>query len=332
MNPAPLTAIDLFAGCGGLSRGLMDAGIDVIAGVDAWAPAREIYEANLGHPAHNIDLSDTATIVNFLLANPASLIAGGPPCQDFSSAGKRQEGGRADLTRAYAEAIAQVKPTWFIMENVPQVQKSASYKTARDIYLHAGYRLTEFVFDASLCGAPQKRKRFIAIGRLGGRTNMVLPFIEAKLAKAPLTLRAYLGAEASNWGEAYYRHPRTYNRRGIFTIDEPSATIRGVNRPRPKNYSLHPGDFQSLNPASPAAEALTFEQRARIQTFPAGWNWCETSLPKSAIEQAIGNAVPVALGAFIGSCILEAEAAWQSQAMLAQWSEDLAEDASEQAA
>lgn len=50
------------------------------------------------------------------------------------------------------------------------------------------------------------------------------------------------------------------------------------------------------------------------------------------IEQAIGNAVPVALGAFIGSCILEAEAAWQSQAMLAQWSEDLAEDASEQAA
>lgn len=89
------------------------------------------------------------------------MIIGGPPCQDYSSAGKRDENlGRADLTRRFAEIIAEVKPQWFVMENVDRILKSNTLPMAIEICKMAGYGLSQVVLDASLCGAPQKRKRF----------------------------------------------------------------------------------------------------------------------------------------------------------------------------
>ena len=235
-RPSPLRAIDLFAGCGGLSRGLQEAGIPVLAGIDHWVPARTIYARNLGHDALDIDLADVEGAIAVLSKYEPTIVAGGPPCQEFSAAGTRQEGARADLTRAYVEIVARLQPRWVIMENVPQVRDSASYRAGRAVLKEAGYGLTERVLDASRCGVPQARKRFFAIGHLRGPDGELDAAIDAALTPAPLTLRAYLGAEAAAWPNAYYHHPRTYERRAIYTLDEPSATIRGVNRPRPKTY------------------------------------------------------------------------------------------------
>jgi len=309
-RPSPLRAIDLFAGCGGLSRGLQEAGIPVLAGVDHWAPARTIYARNLGHDALDIDLADVEGAVAVLSKYKPTLVAGGPPCQEFSAAGTRQEGARADLTRAYAEIVARLRPRWVVMENVPQVRDSSSYQAARAVLKAAGYGLTERVLDASRCGVPQARKRFFAIGRFGGPDGELDAAIDAALAPAPLTLRAYLGAEAAAWPNAYYRHPRTYERRAIYTLDEPSATIRGVNRPRPKTYGTDKRDYHKQDAVKDGTvQALTSDQRARIQTFPPGWDWCHDSLSKTDVEQAIGNAVPVGLGAFVGGLIRRHEAA-----------------------
>ena len=113
-----------------------------------------------------------------------------------------------------------------------------------------------------------------------------------------MTLREFFGDELGI--EFYYRHPRSYARRGIFSIDEPSPTVRGVNRPIPNGYPGHDGDAAPVN--TPGLRPLTTKERSRIQTFPARWDLVGA---KSDLEQIIGNAVPVNLGAFIGNALTE---------------------------
>ncbi|OKH44223.1 DNA (cytosine-5-)-methyltransferase, partial [Calothrix sp. HK-06] len=99
-----------------------------------------------------------------------------------------------------------------------------------------------------------------------------------------------------------YRHPRTYQRRGIFSIDEPSPTIRSVNRPVPKSYRGHPGDAA---PISSNLRPLTTIERSYIQTFPKDFIFDEQNQSKTDLEQMIGNAVPVKLAEFVARCLLQ---------------------------
>lgn len=91
----------------------------------------------------------------------------------------------------------------------------------------------------------------------------------------------------------------TLIRRGIFSIDEPSPTIRGVNRPIPKTYRQHPGDAALL---SKQIRALTTIERSYLQTFPETFIF-EGS--KTDLEQMIGNAVPVKLAEYVARCLLD---------------------------
>ena len=292
-----IRTIDLFAGCGGLSLGFQNAGFKIVAAVDHWEPAVATYRANFkDHEIFGIDLNDVKQSVETLIKFRPDLIVGGPPCQDFSHAGKRDETrGRADLTVSYAKIVSQIKPKFFLMENVDQITKSSKLVTAITLLKKAGYGLTQKILDASYCGAPQKRKRFFMIGVLNGEDDAILPFIENKLASKPMTIRDYFG-EAINF-EHYYRHPRNYSRRAVFSIDEPSPTIRGVNRPVPKGYPGHPldteKDLKSVRP-------LTSQERALIQTFPKDFSFMGS---KTEIEQQIGNAVPVKLAQFVAECL-----------------------------
>lgn len=290
-----MKCIDLFCGVGGLSLGLKISGIDVLAGMDAWDQALDVYRLNHDHDAIELDLSNVKAATSAISQYDLDLIAGGPPCQDFSHAGKRIEGNRANLTLSFAKIVAKIRPQWFIMENVDRTQSSAAYNEAREVYKKAGYGLTEKVLDASLCGVPQKRKRFFCVGKLGEDDGFLLSVIEKKLAQSPMTVRQYLGKELDI--DYYYRHPRNYSRRGVFSIDEPSATIRGVNRPVPKGYPGHANDKVAVADV----RSLTTLERARIQTFPHDYCW---SGSKTEIEQFIGNAVPVNLARFVGECIL----------------------------
>lgn len=78
------------------------------------------------------------------------MIIGGPPCQDFSSAGKRDETlGRADLTISFANIVSEAKPEWFVMENVERITKSGILKEALQIFKKAGYGISYQVLDAS---------------------------------------------------------------------------------------------------------------------------------------------------------------------------------------
>lgn len=294
-----LRTIDLFCGCGGFSLGFRNAGYSIVAAFDNWQPALRTYRANMDdHTAYNYDLSTMNGDEALIQALGADVIIGGPPCQDFSSAGKRDEGGgRADLTTRFAAIVATAQPRWFVMENVERAVTSRAFVAARDSFKRAGYGLSETVLDASVCGVPQVRKRLFMLGERGGQDGAVLPYLHKNLAAKPMTIRDYFG-DLINLNH-YYRHPRSYARRGVFSIDEPSPTIRGVNRPIPPLYKPHPGDTA---PPSPNLRPLTTHERAMIQTFPPHWVWNGS---KADVEQMIGNAVPVRLAEYVARSLVD---------------------------
>ncbi len=295
-----LRIIDFFAGCGGLSLGFQNAGMTIVAAFDKWEPAVQVYKKNFSHKIYSCDLGNVDNYNFFLSLNP-DVIIGGPPCQDFSSAGKRNEDlGRGDLSITFAQIIASVKPQWFVMENVDRFQKSQKYNQVINIFKNSGYGLTQRIINAAFCGVPQSRKRYFCIGELNGIDNALIPYINYNLSNEPTTIRHYLGNSLGI--EYYYRHPRTYQRRGIFSIDEPSPTIRSVNRPVPKSYKGHPGDAA---PITSDLRPLTTIERSYIQTFPKHFIFDEQNQSKTDLEQMIGNAVPVKLAEFVARCLLQ---------------------------
>lgn len=298
-DPVLPQAVDLFAGCGGLSLGFRKAAFGVVAGFDNWDPALDIYNKNLDHPAFKLDLGDVQASIQRLkpYMEDVDLIVGGPPCQDFSSAGKRVEADRADLTEKFAEIVCALAPTTFVMENVERAQSARAFRNAVTTLSRAGYGITEVVLDAAFCGVPQKRKRLFTIGMLGERDGFLLPLLESRQSAKPMTLRDYFGDRLGL--DNYYRHPRSYARRGVFSVDEPSPTIRGVNRPIPPGYPGHPGDAV---PVDSGVRPLTTAERAQIQTFPEGFYFGRS---KTAAEQMIGNAVPVELSAFVARALAD---------------------------
>lgn len=303
-----MKVVDLFCGCGGLSLGFQNAGFDIVAAIDNWQSAIDVYSLNLPHPTYNIDLSKDEEAARFISIYQPDMIIGGPPCQDFSSAGLRNEdNGRGNLTVSFARIIARTKPEWFVMENVSTITKTRKLALAKETLSQAGYGFTQVVLNAALCGVPQRRKRFFLVGKLGLHDGFLSDIITRRLSRKEMTMRDYFGSSIDF--QYYYRHPRSYARRGVFSIDEPSPTIRGANRPIPSGYKIHHNDpVSSLTGIRP----LTTKERSMIQTFPESFIF---SGSKSEIEQMIGNAVPVNLGKFIASCITEYIEQAQSQDM-----------------
>lgn len=290
--------IDLFAGCGGMSLGFQNAGFKVVAAYDNWQPAIDIYSENFNHPIHKRDLS-VEDITDELNGEHPDMIIGGPPCQDFSIAGKREfEGKRANLTLIYSHIIEKVRPRWFVMENVYNIEKSPIFEQALTIFKNAGYGLTKHVWDASYMGVPQMRKRYFVIGRLNSDHDFLLEELERNLSNERMTVAKYLKDTPLDT-EFYYMHPRSYARRAIFSVNEASATIRGVNRPIPTGYNCHPADkTKDLT----KVRSLTSKERSYIQTFPASFKFVGA---KTDVEQAIGNAVPVKMAEYVAKAILK---------------------------
>lgn len=290
-------AVDLFCGCGGMSLGFQNAGFQIMSAFDNWDPAVKIYSQNFNHPIHKINLLEPIAI-EMVSEDSPDIIIGGPPCQDFSISGKRDfEGKRANLTIRFAEIVATLKPEWFVMENVYNIEKSPILPIAINILKDAGYGITKRVLDASFCGVPQKRKRYFLIGHMYDRDSFLDSIINKNLDSKPMTVYDYLGDKLNT--DFYYMHPRNYSRRAVFSVHEPSSTIRGINRPIPQNYKKHPADKARIHEG---VRCLSTKERSYIQTFP---EWFQLEGTKTSVELAIGNAVPVQLAQFVANCILE---------------------------
>ncbi len=193
--------VDLFAGCGGLSLGLSLAGMRGLFAIERDGMAFETFSANFvqssAPPAHRFKwprwLRQQAWGIDDLLAEhkgdleklrgQVDILAGGPPCQGFSFAGRRVEDDpRNQLFNKYVEVVAAIQPSALILENVPGMQvahrranvvdlpvgpqprRQSFYEKLAESLDAEGYLVKAMLVDASRFGVPQRRSRLIAIG------------------------------------------------------------------------------------------------------------------------------------------------------------------------
>lgn len=170
------TVIDMFSGCGGLSKGFIDAGFEVLLGVDFDEAALKTFEQNHGDAvAFKGDLFKKDTlleIAEIIKDKKVDIIVGGPPCQGFSLTGRRQENDeRNTLFYSMVEAVKMFEPQAFILENVPGLATLYGGK-AKDSILKEfgslGYTISYKVLYAPDYGVPQIRKRIFFIGLKNG--------------------------------------------------------------------------------------------------------------------------------------------------------------------
>jgi DNA (cytosine-5)-methyltransferase 1 len=170
-----LNVIDLFCGCGGMSKGLVDTGcFNIIAGIDIWDKAIDNYKKNFEHQAICGDLTELPPEKFNKLHNKSNevidLIVGGPPCQGFSIAGKRDtKDPRNSLFMEYVKYLNYFKPRAFIMENVIGILSMKTEKNEKVIdiilsELNINYNCIVMKLYASDFEVPQNRRRTIIIG------------------------------------------------------------------------------------------------------------------------------------------------------------------------
>jgi len=167
-----ITAIDFFCGAGGLTRGLLDAGINVIAGIDGDKRCRETYERN-NHPAvffkadvRNLDYNLIRQLIRGVPKKDL-LFAGCAPCQAFSQQ-RKSCSVRPDATLliSFGELIETFKPGQVLIENVPgltRVRGFSAYKRFLKVLKNNNYEYDGRVIDAKCYGVPQTRRRYVLL-------------------------------------------------------------------------------------------------------------------------------------------------------------------------
>lgn len=165
--------VDLFCGAGGLSLGLQSAGLSVCAHLDSWAAAVETLNSNFNEQRVPTDVRElTAQNVRSLVGGTPGVLAGGPPCQSFTSAGRRQnDDPRGTLVGVFADLAAAIRSPLVVFENVEGFLTAGGGRFVFDFLtplVEAGYRVRVRKVNFANFGVPQHRKRVIAIASLLG--------------------------------------------------------------------------------------------------------------------------------------------------------------------
>jgi DNA (cytosine-5)-methyltransferase 1 len=199
-------AVDLFSGCGGLSLGLEHAGYGVILSADNDPWALETHRHNVPGVALDLNLGDRDRIemlVRLLEGIPIDLLAGGPPCQPFSRAGRAKlrslvrdgvrsaQDERTELWQSFVEIAERVRPAAVMLENVPDMALGEDLAILRAMTARlesAGYDVHARLLDAWRYGVPQHRQRLVLIALRDGQ-----PFKWPADQKRGVTLRDAIG-------------------------------------------------------------------------------------------------------------------------------------------
>jgi len=175
MNRRRLTAIDLFAGCGGLSRGFNDAGFDIVEAVESDFYAAATFKENF--PDAQVRYR---RLQYYRDVPPVDLVIGGPPCQGFSGLGKKDPADlRNRLWRGYARVVSRSECRVFVLENVDRFGESAEFgllkrETGRGGLLE-GFSIERHSLNAADFGVPQRRVRTVIIGSRVGEIGQPVP-------------------------------------------------------------------------------------------------------------------------------------------------------------
>lgn len=201
-HKSDISVLDLFCGCGGMSKGLQDAGLKIVAGIDVWNKAVESYKKNFTHTCICADISKLPPekFAKDQKIDNIDIIVGGPPCQGFSIAGKRdKKDPRNSLFMEYVKYLDYFCPKAFIMENVMGIlsMKNSSNIKVIDIImeqLNRNFNCVICKLYASDFEVPQNRRRVIIIGVrkdlniIPNEPTPVIISVEDRLSVGPILL------------------------------------------------------------------------------------------------------------------------------------------------
>ena len=307
------TVVDLFAGAGLFSYAFREEGFEIVQAVESDKCAADSYRSNLGDVLISEDILDASPI------DSCDVLIAGPPCQGFSTLGKRDPGDvRNSLSLELLRWVDTADPQVIVVENVaPFLTSPACGALAQELGLR-GYSIRADVLNAEDFGVPQRRERaFVVATRAsrvfdarriaGGHRNLIEAWkglavepdgknlhqapVPTELALSRMQTLPYGGDKrdilrlapelaAPSW----FQYPSAVTDVwGRMRWEEPSNTLRTCFQNPSKGRYIHPEQDR----------VITIREGARLQTIPDAWSFVGA---RTRIVRQIGNAVPPLLG------------------------------------
>lgn len=338
----PIQAIDLFCGVGGLTCGLIQAGINVVAGFDLDPTCQYAYEHNNHVPYHIRNVREVlgGELNNLYNDNTTRVLVGCAPCQPFSQ--MRFKMGQANindekynLLLEFGRLIEETHPDVISMENVPQIRETDVYREFIALLKRNHYHYNAQVVYCPNYGIPQTRRRFVLVGSQLGQIELIAPthnpqnvHVRDFIADLPA-----LEAGAVNPDDPLHRSSALSQ----INLQRIRASVPGGtwhDWPEELRCACHKKDsgttyasvygrmtWEQIGPTITTQfynygtgrfghpqqdRALSLREGAILQTFPRDYDFVdpERGFVMRDISRHIGNAVPVRLGQVIGLSII----------------------------
>lgn len=321
MNMEQRKAMDLFAGCGGLSEGLEQAGFKILASVEIRPEARMTYSLNhrdtqIYEDVREVDPVEFLERFN-LKPKQLDLLAACPPCQGFSSIRTRNKeianDERNELIFEVARIVHILRPKCVLIENVPRLLTDYRLTEFKNRLAQWGYKFSEGVLDAQNFSVPQRRKRMILIASLYGELELPQPHtrklvvkdflkglpspedqhhiplhrFKQKLSDIVLKRISHIQHNRSELPdelalECHKKYPRGFRDvYGRMDWDKVAPTITRASHNPSKGRFVHPSENRGL----------TLYEAKLLQGFPRSYKF-PTSLGIGKISSMIGEAFP----------------------------------------
>lgn len=342
-------SISFFSGAMGLDLGLIQAGIDIVIGQDFDSTCIKTMEAN-GHKALAGDIRNIKSEVVLeqagMKVGEPFLVCGGPPCQPFSTAGKRLgiNDPRGSLFKEYVGMIDEIRPRFFVMENVKGLMSSPLKNESGELtgervldvileeFSKLNYKTVYGVLDAVNYGVPQFRERFVLIGSRDGE-DIFLPapthfHVHQNKNYRWRTLGDTIkdledaGGECAEFSKSRLKYLCMVPEGGNWKTLSPEVIKEAMGGAyesgggkvgfyRRLSYS-QPSPTVVTSPIQKATmmchptkdRPLSVAEYARIQQFPDDWKFIGTTADK---YRQIGNAVPVGFAKAIGEMLVSVD-------------------------
>lgn len=335
-----IAAVDLFCGAGGLTCGLRQAGINVVAGVDNDPACAYAFETNneadfINKRIEDLDSLDIAKKFN---GAAYSLLCGCAPCQTFSSINQKasKDDQRWYLLRYFANLIIKCRPDFVAMENVPGLEGKDVFKSFCEQLSEHGYFYTYLIVNSAEYGIPQNRKRLVLVASRHGEID-ILGALEAN--RGTVTVKEAIGhlpllqaGECDKDDVLHFSSRLTPKNIRRIQASVPGGTWRSWDEdlvlpchtqeagdgygavygrmewdkvaPTITTQFYNYGSGRFGHPEQD--RAISFREGALLQTFPSAYVFFnpKSKIGRRELGRLIGNAVPVRLGKIIGQAIL----------------------------
>ena len=307
--------IEVCAGCGGLSKGFIDAGFQPLLINEIDKTACETLKKN--HPVHENRISEGSMTELSLRGRSPDVLMGGVPCQAFSHAGERKglEDPRGQLILEFNRLVNECRPKLLLVENVTGLvthDKGKTLDSLTELFSNGGlYEIQYKVLNAGNYGVPQKRERIIIVGT---RSDLNLKYEFPSPVSEKVFLKDALKNVPPSEGERYSEDKKRVLEMvppGGCWVDLPEEIQKaymgkafnsgGGRRGMARRLSMEeqcltlttsPAQKQTERCHPMETRPLTVREYARIQTFPDDYEFCGSMSKK---YKQIGNAVPVTL-------------------------------------